>query len=226
MGLLGRILGGAVGDWLEDEINGEDDDENEDENIVIRKIRKIRKYTGRRMNIPGMPGPIVAPLPDLSDLQPRGRSLLETIFNDPIKRLPAGCILCCDLAGAFEHSGVYVGRRRIIHRDGDGFLASVSPEEFLDRLGGFNNAISIFVACDEDGDPVGGKELVDAARAALKKPKVKKGYNLVTKNCHQFCRYCITGESGHVGNFTFTSLEKLLKRELGFSRWRRWAFDD
>ena len=224
MGVCGRMFGG-LGDWIEDELFG-NANEHSDENFVTRKIRKIKKYIGvdKFPNVPGMPGPIVL-REDLTSDHSRGRSVFETIFNDPIKRIPVGSIVCCDLAFAVDHTGIYVGRGRIIHRDGDGFLASVTPEVFLDRLNGVNNAINIFVACDERGHPVGGEDVAKEARLALKTPEVKNGYNLFLKNCHQFCRYCITGEEGNIGNFTFTSLEDLMKREFGFARWRVWKFD-
>lgn len=220
MGMLGRLMLGPVGDVVEDMIAGVDE-YNEDDGL-IGKCRKITQYLspGR---IPGALGPIVEPLqnPFFGAKMP-GRGILNAIFDEPV--VPsAGSIVCCDLMG-LEHSGVYVGRNRIIHRDGDGFLASVTPEEFIDRLGGFNNAISIFVACDVDGEPVGSAGVARAARSALKSARVRNGYNLLTKNCHQFCRYCITGEDGSVVNCSFSSLERLLERELGAAKWIRWDF--
>lgn len=224
MGWLGRMLGGPLGDYVEDKITGADE-EDEDENVVVRKVRKINKYIGRSGGrIPGTPGPIVERWDVLRPNKSDGRSVFDAIFADPVKP-EVGSIVCCDLAGGLDHTGIYVGRRRIIHRDGDGYLAAVSPEEFLDRLGGFNNAINIFVACDKDGDPVGDEDIAKEARAALKNPRCRKGYNLVTKNCHQFCRYCINGDDeGTVRTCTFRSLEGVMRRELGFKRWRRWDF--
>jgi len=170
-------------------------------------------------------GPIVRfPEPVWRVGRPKGRTVIETIFRDGVKPIP-GSIVCCDLAGAWEHSGVYVGRNRIIHRDGNGYLASVSPEEFLSRLDGLNPAISIHVSCDDDGDPVGGGWIAERARAALKSSRLRNGYNLLTKNCHQFCRYCLTGDAdGSVFNCSFASLEDLMKDELDFTNWRRWDF--
>jgi len=170
-------------------------------------------------------GPIVRfPEPVWRRSRPKGRTVLETIFRNGVKPV-LGSIVCCDLAGAWEHSGVYVGRNKIIHRDGDGYLASVSPEEFLARLDGLNPAVSIHVSCDDDGAPVGDSRVAERARAALKRLSLSGGYNLLTKNCHQFCRYCLTGDDdGSVFNCSFSSLEDLMKDELGFMDWRRWDF--
>lgn len=176
-------------------------------------------------DFPLMRGPVTrSPVRLWRESRPKGRTFLETIFRDSVR--PAlGSVVCCDLAGAFEHSGIYVGRNRIIHRDGDGFLAAVSPEEFLARLGGCNPAKYIHVSCDDDGDPVGGRWVAERARGALKKPNQKSGYNLLTKNCHQFCQYCLTGdEDASVFNCSFTSLEEVMKDELYFTNWRRWDF--
>lgn len=226
MGWFGRILGGPLGDYIEDKICGTDDeDEDEDENIVVRKYKKFQKYTiGRGFKIPGSSGPIVTRLP-LDTENQHGRGLIETIFSDSVKPV-VGSIVCCDLTPALEHTGIYVGRRRIIHRDGDGFLARVTPEEFIDRLGGFNTAINIHVACDSDGEPIGDADIAGAAREAMKIARHRKGYNLLTKNCHQFCRYCINGESsGSLATCSFRSLEGLMRRRLGFKTWRRWDFE-
>ena len=164
------------------------------------------------------------PLPHSTPDDVPGRGILESMFHDPVKPR-VGSVVCCRLGIKFDHSGIYVGRNRIIHRDGDGFLALVSPDVFLERLSGFNPAVNIFVACDEEGRPIGSPDIATRARAALKDPRLKKGYNVVFNNCHHFCRYCVTGEFEFKGphNCSFRSLQSLLKRELGLATWRRWG---
>ena len=49
-----------------------------------------------------------------------------------------GTPVFCDLAVAVEHTGIYIGRNRIVHLEGDGNIRSVSPEEFVARLDGKN----------------------------------------------------------------------------------------
>ncbi len=60
---------------------------------------------------------------------------------------------------------MYIGNELIVHRDGDGYLAKVGMQEFLERLGGFNPAITIFVSCHE-GKSVGGEAIARRARWA------------------------------------------------------------
>ncbi len=227
MGLKGLLLGGPVGSLLEDCLS-------KPKKTTSKTKRKKKK--GVLENVlevltPPCRGPFT-PFPTDGPVQvdvlnggrTPGRSLVETIFRDSVKPR-VGSVVCCDLAVAFEHSGIYVGRNRIIHRDGDGFLVSVSPETFLERLNGFNPAVSIYVACYEDNQPIGGPEIARRARDAMRSPSHKKGYDLVFKNCHQFCQYCITCKSSNgPHNCSFSSLERLLKRELGLTNWRTWDY--
>ena len=209
MGVFGRICGGLIGDWIEDEIRGD------------------KGKAPRKIPLPKLPFPI----PDTPTQLPfphgeRGRGLCETIFSESVKP-KVGSVVCCRLARLVDHTGIYVGRNRIIHRDGDGFLASVSPEEFVSRLGGLNPSFHVYVACDEDGAPVGAREIAQRARDALKNPRLKHGYNLLTKNCHQFTQYCVTGEIDNgIMDFTFANLERVLEGEIGFDRWRNWGYDE
>lgn len=136
-------------------------------------------------------------------------------------KLPIGSLVCCRLAAIADHTGIYIGRGRIIHRDGDGYLAEVSPEEFLARLEGRNNADTIYIAT-KAGHPLGGAYASQAARKALRDPKMQ-GYNLFFKNCHQFSYWCLTGERILP---TFTNLEVALQRrfDMEYISWYRWDF--
>ena len=89
---------------------------------------------------------------------------------------------------------------------------------FFVMLYGFNNANRIFVTCDTYGDSVGSEDVLRVQRSALEIVRVCNGYNLLTKNCYQFCRCCMTVENGSAGNCSFSSLEQLQKRELGAAR--------
>ena len=154
--------------------------------------------------------------------RPKGRSPLMFVLDDVVPS--EGSIVCCMLAGVLDHSGVYVGNGRIIHRDGGGYIDEVSPREFLERLEGWNAAVTIFVAC-KGKNPTGSWEIADRAREALNDPQ-HEGYNLITKNCHQFCHYCLTGKIDNgIDDFTFTALEDEMMRIQGMDTWRRWEFE-
>lgn len=91
-----------------------------------------------------------------------GRTLIDIFTNKQV--LPVeGSIVCC-LLGLADHSGVYVGNNTIIHRDGEGVIAEVSPREFLARIDGWNPAVTVFVSCRND-EPAGSR---DAALMAWK----------------------------------------------------------
>jgi hypothetical protein len=152
------------------------------------------------------------------DLTPAVRGPVQMFVKDHVTPV-RGSIVCCDLAGAFEHSGVYVGKGKIIHRDGDGYLASVDPETFLQRLSGLNPAVTIFVSCRGDS-PVGGEAIARRAEKALRDKKFA-GYDLISKNCHQFCQYCLTGRKDNGSlDFTFSCLEATARSVLHMNAWR------
>lgn len=132
-----------------------------------------------------------------------------------------GCIIMCNLAVGFEHTGIYIGNNQIIHRSGDGYLETVTPSEFLSRLDGFNPAITLYFASTYNYS-FKSSLVAERAKQALKNPNFK-GYNLLDKNCHQFTKYCLTGEKDTFGiDFTFTSLEILLRSEFDIDKWKIW----
>ena len=128
-----------------------------------------------------------------------------------------GSIVYCDLAGAVEHSGIYIGNDLIVHLDGSGHIEVVSPNDFLGRLGGFNPAVNIFVSCDGD-DPVGSESIGRRAQNALGE---KRKYNFVLDNCHQFSSGCITGNFDNSCNFLWI-LKHEAEKKIGANSWRVW----
>lgn len=134
---------------------------------------------------------------------------LRILAGDTVEPLP-GSIVRCGLGNAFDHTGIYVGGGRIIHRDGRGYLMEATVEEFLDRIGGRNNATVVSVLCDERGRPLADPSAAEAARRAHASAKERDGYDFIGRNCHHFCRLCWGGgeESATAGS----SLERFLER--------------
>ena len=152
-----------------------------------------------------------------------GRNIIDIFTNKQVYPVEGSIVSC--LLGPADHSGVYVGNNTIIHRDGRGFIAEVSPREFIERLDGWNPAVTIFVSC-RGNDPVGSHEAAQRAREALHDPE-HEGYHLLAKNCHQFCHYCLTGRIDNgATDFTFNSLENELRRVLNANSWRSWRLPD
>lgn len=154
----------------------------------------------------------------------RESSFVDNVFRDKILCPAVGSVLVCDLTPFADHSGIYVGDGKIAHRSGNGYIEIVYPGQFLSRIDGFNNAISIYVACHNKYS-IGNKQAAKRAIQAVSNPR-HSGYDILNKNCHHFTRYCITGDTNQWGlDFTFTSLEHLLVSKFNLNQWRVWDFE-
>ncbi|MBT0080860.1 lecithin retinol acyltransferase family protein [Vibrio alginolyticus] len=142
------------------------------------------------------------------------KSLIQNLFwkaNHPVR----GSIVYCDLAfGYAEHSGVYVGDDRIIHRNGKGLIEAVSIHQFLADT----SAISIYISCNAQGSAVGSESCAQIAEGML---GVQTDYSLLNENCHQFCSYCLDGEI-FSSTFTLTQLKRDARAHIQASQWRVW----
>ncbi|MGO2089984.1 MAG: lecithin retinol acyltransferase family protein [Oceanisphaera sp.] len=142
------------------------------------------------------------------------QSLIHNLFwktDGPVR----GSIVYCDLAfGAAEHSGVYVGNGRIIHRNGKGLIEAASIHQFLADT----TALSIYVSCNEQGKAIGCEFTAKAAEAML---GVQTNYSLLNENCHQFCSYCLSGNTLS-NTFTLTQLKHDVHTLIQGSQWRVW----
>ena len=101
-----------------------------------------------------------------------------------------GTPVYCDLAVVLEHTGIYIGRNRIVHLDGDGNIRSVSPEEFVARLAGTNPSSEIYFAAYNDKS-LGNTEVAQRARDMRNE---FRNYNWLLDNCHQFTCGCLSGD--------------------------------
>ncbi|WP_081407686.1 MULTISPECIES: lecithin retinol acyltransferase family protein [Acinetobacter] len=155
-------------------------------------------------------------LPRLSNI-PFVSGVAHNIFLDYVTP-EIGSVIHCGLAfNIVDHSGIYVGRNRIVHLDGSGRIEKVSPKQFVERLDGLNLAVSIYVSC-KDGKPVGSKL---AAKRAREKVGTRLNYSLSSNNCHIFTSGCLTGNFENKDNF-FNLLTDTTEDELGSNGWRVW----
>lgn len=102
-----------------------------------------------------------------------------------------GIVQCELLFGFAAHSGIYVGNGDIVHLDGDGTVIKSKAKGFLDRLDGWNSAISVYTDC-MDLTPQGCARAAERAKAAVGQ---RYPYNLLDFNCHRFTARCVTGDS-------------------------------
>ncbi|MEF9957351.1 MAG: lecithin retinol acyltransferase family protein [Acinetobacter sp.] len=137
-----------------------------------------------------------------------------------VKEVKRGSIIYCGLMNnQFEHSGVYIGDNKIVHLDGSGLIEVVSPEIFLNRLGGLNMALSIYVSC-KDGQSVGSEKVAQRAKEKIGK---KVEYSVISNNCHMFSSGCLTGNFEN-NDWPFWLLKNTASSILGCNEWRVWDF--
>lgn len=77
-----------------------------------------------------------------------------------------GIVQCELLFSLAAHSGIYVGNGDIVHLDGDGTVIKSKAKGFLDRLDGWNSAISVYTDC-MDLTPQGCAQAAERAKAAV-----------------------------------------------------------
>lgn len=147
-------------------------------------------------------------------------SFVDNVFRDTVPEPAIGCVLYCDLAfGLAAHSGIYIGDNTIVHLNGDGIVKPTSPDEFLDRLDGLNNAISIYVSCC-DVTPIGSENV---ALRAINAIGIERNYNLLFDNCHQFTTGCLTGDfDNNASNFLWM-LKMKAESCIDADSWRVWT---
>lgn len=143
------------------------------------------------------------------------RSFMDNVLRDKVVPV-AGSVVYCDVY-AVEHSGIYLGKGRIVHLNGSGEVEVVDAETFLNRLDGFNNAMSIYVS-SADGVAVGSPNVARRARRQL---GTTRNYNVIMDNCHQFASGCLTGQFDNADNFCWM-LRGTAERVLGAREWRVW----
>lgn len=126
-----------------------------------------------------------------------------------------GSVVYCNLAIVAEHTGIYVGRGKIVQLNGQGNVELVTAKKFCNRLQGNNPSFTIFCPVDSHGKAIGSEA---AAIRALEKVNSHEDYNLALHNCHCFTYSCLTGTEGFCPSFTL--LEETLKSEYGMHMWR------
>ena len=132
-------------------------------------------------------------------------SFVDNVIRDKVSPV-IGSIIYCELAlGTAEHSGIYIGDDKIVHLDGDSEMIEIAtPKVFINRLDGYNTAMSIYVSCNGTC-AVGNDEI---AQKAKDKVGSRRDYNLILDNCHKFTSGCITGNFENADSFLWCSSQK------------------
>lgn len=130
-----------------------------------------------------------------------------------------GTPVYCNLAVAFEHTGIYVGNNQIVHLNGDGLIESVSPREFVGRLNGGNPAFSIYFA-EYGGKSLGNSTIANRAKSMVGR---SRNYSFAFDNCHQFTCGCISGDFENPCNY-FWMVKMEITSEFGIFSWKEWDY--
>lgn len=144
------------------------------------------------------------------------KSMIDNYLREKVKPR-VGSVVYCDLAVVAEHSGIYVGKGKVAHLDGSGRIEIVTARQFLNRLGGLNPAVSIYVSCDGNG-------AIKSSRVAKRAREMvggERSYNVILDNCHQFTSGCLTGDFGNADNFLWM-LKDTAEKKLDVTTWRVW----
>ena len=149
--------------------------------------------------------------------------------SSKINQLRTGSVSCtkpvpgtpvyCNLAVAFEHTGIYIGNNQIAHLNGDGLIEAVSPGEFIGRLDGSNPAMSIYFA-EYGGKSLGRSTIADRARSMISS---RRDYKVLFDNCHQFTCGCISGDFENPCNY-FWMVKMEIKSKFGTFSWKEWNY--
>jgi hypothetical protein len=131
-----------------------------------------------------------------------------------VKPVKGSVVYCRILGGVAEHSGVYVGKGRIVHLNGNGFVERVSAEKFTQRLDGLSFSSDIYVSSRFD-KAVGSKQV---AKRAVEMIGDYREYNVLCENCHQFVSGCLTGDFENSDCYMW-ALKQTCKKVLSSDAW-------
>lgn len=123
-----------------------------------------------------------------SDSYWRGREVTPT----------EGAIVCCELYGVLDHTGIWIDRDCIIELGNNGLVKAVSAERFLTERSGQH----IYVACNSQHEPV---VIENAASRAVSQLYTYREYDVINNNCHRFVHQCLTGSDVELTRFSTLS---------------------
>lgn len=142
-------------------------------------------------------------------------NITKNYVMDTIDEPRVGSVVYCGIAfGHLEHSGIYVGKRKIVSLSSNGEIVKQDPQEFL---GGVTTGDTIYVSC-KGKSPVGMKHVGKRARQMVGS---RRDYNVLWDNCHQFTSGCLTDDFENADNL-LSMLQVTAERVLGADEWRAW----
>lgn len=163
---------------------------------------------------------ITSPFPrrsyDIESDRRTRRSAINTIAEEFFGSqciLHPGSIVACDLAIGLDHTGIYIGRNRIVERHGDGKIRKVSVNEFINSST-LRSGVTLYAAC-VNGKVIASSEIAKRAREAV---GTNSGYHLIGNNCHRLTAYLATGRRHDIT--TFSALATILDTKHPGLEWK------
>lgn len=155
--------------------------------------------------------------------------VVDCVKNSPlcdIVKPKIGSVVKTNLEYGVEHSGIYVGKNKIIELNGDGDIREVSYDYFMrGDSDSFRCGQYIYVACYQDDNgtclPLASPDIAKRARKSLGRTR---DYNLFLENCHKFTEYCINGkvtdQIGFIISIELALTEKFKHKNHLMDMWR------
>lgn len=144
-------------------------------------------------------------------------SFIDNVLATTVTPVPGSVVYCGLALNTIEHSGIYVGNGKIVHLEGSGQVKIVTRKQFLDRLDGYNVAITVYVS-SRDGKAVGSRAVATRAKAMVGKTL---DYRLISNNCHRFSASCLGTDS--ITNITCSALKGVAEDRLDCDQWLAWT---
>ena len=146
-----------------------------------------------------------------------GESVAKNVFCDKVKPR-RGSILKVDLVGGqASHTGDYLGRGRIAEVtevNGRAIVRIVGLDEFVSGSA-VRSGLYIYVAAAKENGryrALARESIACRAEAAVGR---HGRYGLVSNNCHNFTRYCITGHEDSSPCLSASSVKSAIRDEFG-----------
>jgi len=149
----------------------------------------------------------------------KDNSFISHVFYDKVKPKKGSivrCSLACDIA---DHTGIYIGKNKIVELNGNGKVRIVSYDKFL-STGSIRTGISIYVACDNNAIHLSSYLIADYAKSKVGE---KRSYDSIHNNCHCFVAECIKQSSASLT--LFSELESVISKKMNYNsgiKWRVW----
>ena len=148
-------------------------------------------------------------------LEPVAENFIKNEVMDKVLQPRPGSVVYCGLLfGQEGHSGIYVGKGKIVSLSGDGEIVKERPDEFLE---GATTGDTIYVSCQGES-PVGTPRVAKRARKMVGN---HRNYNFLLDNCHQFTSGCLTGDFENLDNL-LPMVKNTAERTLGADEWLAW----